>query len=92
MKKDVESEAYKRRHKHAGGDKFQLAPSLIDRLPKLNRTGLNVLRNFIDGKDKSLPFKFFEEAFPPACQDVILTEVRTTKRCRLVILVEMFGY
>ncbi|CAB1114436.1 unnamed protein product [Ectocarpus sp. CCAP 1310/34] len=73
-KKATSKKRKKRMHKHTGGDKFQLAPSLIARLPKLNRTDLNVLRNFIDGKDKSLPFKFFEEAFPPACQDIILTK------------------
>lgn len=73
---DVESEAYKRRHKHRGGKKFTLSGELKARLPKLDKAGLEVLRYFIDGKDKSLPFKFFEEAFPTTCQDIVLKEVR----------------
>lgn len=73
---DPESEAYIRRHKHPGGGKFSLSSSLKARLPKFDRAGLDVVRDFVSGKDKSLPFKFFEEAFPKECQDIILNEVR----------------
>ena len=71
----MESEACKRRHKHHGGKNFTLSGELKARLPNLDRAGLEVLREFGNGKDKSLPFKFSKEAFPITCQDIILKEV-----------------
>ena len=79
----MESEAHKRRHKHRGGKKFTLSGELKARLLKLDRAGLEVLRNFNNGKDKSLPFKFFEEAFPITCQDIVLKEVIIFQLSRL---------
>ena len=71
----MESEAHKRRHKHRGGKTFTLSGELKVRLPKLDKAGLEILRDFGNGKDKPLSFKFFEEAFPITCQDIVLKEV-----------------
>ena len=79
----MESEAHKRRHKHRGGKKFTLSGELKARLPKLDKAGLEVLRDFGNGKDKSLPFKFFEETFPVTCQDIVLKEVIIFQLSRL---------
>ena len=79
----MESEAHKRRHKHRGGKKFTLSGELKARLPKLDKAGLEVLRDFGNGKDKSLPFKFFEATFPVTCQDIVLKEVIMFQLSRL---------
>lgn len=73
---DEQSDEFKRRNKHTGGDSFSLAAGLRARLPQLNRAGLAVARDFVLGKTPSLPFTFFEEAFPKPAQDIILDEVR----------------
>ena len=73
---DVESEAYKRRQKHCGGKTFTLSGELTAKLPKLDEARLEVLRDFGNGKDKSLPFEFFKEAFAITCQDIVLKKVR----------------
>lgn len=75
LEKDVDSDVYKRRHKHKGGDKFSLSAGLTGRLPAADRGGLDVVGNFINGKDNSFPFMFFNETFPEACQKIVLDEV-----------------
>lgn len=70
LPRDTESDAFKRRHKHVGGNRCSLSGALKDRLPKMDKGGLDILRNLIRGKDKSLPFKFFEECFPQKSQDI----------------------
>ena len=72
----MESKACKRRHKHRGGKHFTLSGELKARLLKLDKAVLEVLREFGNGKEKSLPFKFSKEAFPITCQDIVLKEVR----------------
>lgn len=76
MPDDEQSDEFKRRNKHPGGDTFSLAPGLRGRLPQLDRAGLAVARDFVLGKTTSLPFTFFSEAFPRPAQDIILEEVR----------------
>ena len=77
MPDDPTSDEFKRRNKHLGGDKFTLAPILLTQLPQLNKGGLSVARDFVRGKTKSLPFTFFEKAFPTEAQDIILEGVRS---------------
>ena len=77
MPDDPTSDEFKRRNKHPGGDKFSIAPSLQTQLPQLNKGGLSVARDFVRGKTKSLPFTFFEKAFPTEAQDIILEGVRS---------------
>ena len=77
MPDDPTSDEFKRRNKHLGGDKFTLAPILLTQLPQLNKGGLSVARDFVRGKTKSLPFTFFEKAFPTEAQDIILEVVRS---------------
>ena len=71
------SDELKRRNKHPGGDNFSLAPSLLTQIPQLNKGGLSVARDFVRGWTKSLPFTFFEKAFPTEAQDIILDGVRS---------------
>ena len=79
----MESWAYKRRNNHGGGIKFILSGELTARLPKLDKAGLEVLLDFGNGKDKSPPFKFFEEVFPITSQYIILKEDRISMFTRL---------
>lgn len=73
---DETSPAFLRSNKHKGGPKFSLSRGLLDRLPKVHQQGLSASRGFVGGKGPALPFRFFEEAFPQDCQDIILEEVR----------------
>lgn len=72
---DPQFDEFKRRHKHTGRDKFSLAAGLRQELPQLNRAGLSVARDFVNGKTTRLPFTFFEKTFPTEAQDIILREV-----------------
>lgn len=73
---DPNSDNFKRRNKHQGGDRFSFAPSLLTQLPRLNKSGLSVARDFVRGKTTSLPFTFLEKAFPTEAQDIILEGMR----------------
>ena len=77
MPDDPTYDEFKRRNKHPGSDKISLTPSLLTQLPQLNKSGLYVARDFVRGKTKSLPFTFFEKAFPTEAQDIILGRVRS---------------
>lgn len=76
LPKDEESEAFKRRNKHKGSRHFTLSNDLLQRLPKVDREGLEAVRDCVDGKGAALPFRFFKEAFPEECQDIVIDEVR----------------
>ena len=45
----------------------------------------------ISATARSLPFKFFEEAFPITCQDIVLTEVRISVFTLELILLFVVG-
>ncbi|CAM9841615.1 unnamed protein product [Pylaiella littoralis] len=74
LPKDEESEAFKRRNKHQGSRHFTLSNDLLQRLPKVDREGLEAVRDCVDGKGAALPFRFFKEAFPEECQDIVIDE------------------
>lgn len=77
---DESSDNFRRKNMHPGGHRFSLAADLQARLPQLNRAGLSTARDFVGGgKDKSLPFVFFQETFPVQARDIILEEVRVLR-------------
>lgn len=76
LNKDDNKEAYDRRNKHKGGERFGLAEETKRVLPGLDRAGLNVLRNAVKGKSCAFPAMFFDRCFPKDVVDFLAEKVR----------------
>lgn len=66
----------KKKRRQAEEDMFTLSPKAISLFPKLDKDGLEYLRDIVDGEDNSFTFKFWEQCFPETCQEIVLEGVR----------------
>lgn len=78
LPRDEDSDLHKKRNP-AGHDHFSLSSSAKRVFPKLDRPGLEYLRNVVNSNDNSFTFMFWEQCFPKACEDIILEEVRVLR-------------
>ena len=76
LKENDSKDAYERRNKHKGGDRFGLAEETKRVLPGLDRAGLDVLRNAVKGKSCAFPAMFFDLCFPQKVVDFLAQKVR----------------
>lgn len=82
LDEDENEEAYDRRNKHKGGERFGLAEETKRVLPGLDRAGLDVLRNAVKGKSCAFPAMFFDLCFPVEVVDFLAAKVRACRvRC-----------
>ena len=74
LPRDQNKEASDRRTKHQGGERFSLAETKKV-LPGLDRAGLDVLRNAVNGKSCAFPARFFDLCFPEEVVDFLAEKV-----------------
>ena len=74
LPRDQNKEASDRRTKHQGGERFSLAETKKV-LPGLDRAGLDVLRNAVNGKSCASPARFFDLCFPEEVVDFLAEKV-----------------
>ena len=74
LPRDQNKEASDRRTKHQGGERFSLAETKKV-LPGLDRAGLDVLRNAVNGKSCAFPARFFDLCFPEEIVDFLAEKV-----------------
>jgi len=75
LPRDQNKEASDRRTKHQGGERFSLAEETKKVLPGLDRAGLDVLRNAVNGKSCAFPARFFDLCFPEEIVDFLAEKV-----------------
>lgn len=75
LPRDQNKEASDRRTKHQGGEMFSLAEETKKVLPGLDRAGLDVLRNAVNGKSCASPARFFDLCFPEEVVDFLAEKV-----------------
>ena len=75
LPRDQNKEASDRRTKHQGGEMFSLAEETKKVLPGLDRAGLDVLRNAVNGKSCAFPARFFDLCFPEEIVDFLAEKV-----------------
>ena len=83
LPRDQNKEASDRRTKHQGGERFSLAEETKKVLPGLDRAGLDVLRNAVNGKSCAFPARFFDLCFPENVVDFLAEKVTVLRSLRI---------